>query len=270
MHMTEMLQEIAVDQLMPDPTQPRKTFPPEEIERLAASIRARGLLQPLRVMPDAQRSRFVIVTGESRFRAGQLVGLTALPCLVLSGQPEEADLLADRIVENHVRHDLRPLELARALAKLKALKQCTSRELACELGLSASAITRAEALLTLPEAIQAQVDAGAIPESIAYEISRHPDASAQLALAEAVAKGRMRREAVTEAVRRTVGKRNIQPKAARLACRLEGGVALTLTSSEPLTWDTVLTTLDRIRREAKRLAEGGKDPSALAAALRAS
>lgn len=271
MSMTETLREIGIDQLMPDPTQPRKAFLAEEIDRLAASIKARGVLTPLRVAFDEERQSWLIVTGESRWRAARVAGLSTLPCLVVHGQPDEADLLADRIVENACRRELQPLDLARALSKLKALKGgCTSQALAQELGLSGAAITRAEALLTLPEDIQAMVDDGRVPESAAYEISRLPDAASQRELAEAVAARRMNRDAVAEAVRGKLGRRNTTPKPSRLACRLEGGISLTLSSGQPLTWDELLSALDQVRKEAKKLCEGGKDVTALARALRAS
>lgn len=271
MSMTETLRAIGIDQLMPDPTQPRKTFLADEIDRLAASIKARGVLTPLRVAFDEERQCWLIVTGESRWRAARVAGLVTVPCLVLHGQPEEADLLADRIVENACRHDLRPLELARALAKLKALKGgCTSQALAQELGLSGAAITRAEALLTLPDDIQAMVDDGRVPESAAYEISRLQDAASQRELAEAVAARRMNRDAVAEAVRSKIGRRAVQPKASRVACRLEGGISLTLSSVQALTWEELLSALDQVRKEARKLCDSGKEVTALARVLRAS
>ncbi len=270
--MTEQLLEIAADQLMADPTQPRKHFEAEALQRLAASLAARGVLQPLRVIRDAERQCWRIVTGESRFRAARLAGLKHLPCLVVDGEPEEADLLADRIVENSCRNDLRPLELARALAKLKALKQASSQQLAAALGLSGASITRAEALLSLPEDIQAMVDDGRVPESAAYEISRLPDAAGQRELAGAVAGKRLNRDAVAEEVRRRVGRKSVRPKSSRLACRLEGGVSITVSADgqQPLTWDDFNAAIDRLRREAKKLYEGGKDITELARLLRAS
>ena len=73
---------IALAELIPDPSQPRKTFLDEEINRLAASIAARGVLQPLRVIRDEQRQVWVILTGESRYRAAKLAGLRLSPaCL---------------------------------------------------------------------------------------------------------------------------------------------------------------------------------------------
>ena len=90
----------------------------------------------------------------------------------MEGELSETEILADQIVENHCRQDLRPLDLARAMAKLKKLKACTSQALAVELGLSGAWHPRAEALLTLPDDVQAMVDDGRLSESAAYEISR--------------------------------------------------------------------------------------------------
>jgi len=261
------LLSVGIDELMPDPTQPRKTFLKEEIERLAASIQARGVLLPLRVARDHERECWRIVHGECRWRAARLAGETHVPCLPVQGEISETDILSDQIIENTVRNSLRPLELARALVRLKALKGCTAQELGRELGLSAAEVTRTASLLTLPEDIQAQVDAGDVKESTAYDISRHPDVKAQRHLAGEVASGRMNREAVQRAVQATVGKKQVKPKDSRLALHLDGGLSVTVTAGQPLTWDDLLAALDRIRKEAKKLYDGGKEVAALAKAL---
>ena len=269
----DKLLSVEWDDLMPDPTQPRKSFLKDELERLAASVAARGILQPLRIIrrgDGTDRPSWLIATGESRWRAAKLAGLKAVPCLVIDGQPDEADLLADRIIENACRNDLRPLELARALAKLKALKGYNSLTLAKELGISPAAITRAESLLSLPEDVQALVDSGSVAESTAYEISRLPDEQSQRELARAVADRRLNREAVTEAVRNRVGRRAAK-KTARLVCRLDGGISVAISGTEVLTsWETLLDALDRVRKQARKLCDGGQEVSALARSLRAS
>ena len=268
--MLELL-SVGLDQLMPDPTQPRKTFDGDALQRLAASLVARGVLQPLRVLWDADRETYLIVTGESRWRAARVAGLTHLPCIPVEGEPDEADLLADRIAENSLRNDLRPLEFARALAKLKALKGCNSQTLSKELGISGAAITRAESLLTLPDDVQTLVDSGSVAESTAYELSRMPDEAGMRELAHSVAAGRLNRQGVAEAVQRTVGKKKVAPKASRLSCRLDGGLSVTVSASAgPLTWDALLESLDRLRKEAKKLYDNGKEISALAQVLRVS
>ena len=259
--MTATLLSVEVGLLAPDPTQPRKTFLKEEIDRLAASISARGILQPLRIRPDGERGCWWIVTGECRWRAAKQAGLTHVPCLEVHGEVSEADQLADQVIENTVRNALRPLELSRALAKLKALTGSNSRTLAEVLGLSGAAITRAEALLTLPIDVQALVDDGRIAESAAYEISRLPDEASKRELALAVASGRMSRDAVAEAVRTSVGKRKTTPKGGRISCRLDGGISITLArAGQSLTKADVLLAIERLRKEAKKLEDGGDVP----------
>lgn len=269
--MPEHLLELPVDQLMPDPTQPRKNFRQEELERLAASIRARGLLQPLRVVFDPERQSWLIVTGESRWRAAKLAQVDKLQCLICDGTPDEAALLADRVTENHCRADLSEIDLALALQKLKNLRKCTGQALAEELGLSAAMVCRSTALLTLPEDIQRLVADGHLPASSAYELSRlMPEEGAVRELAHAAASRRLNRADIAERVQARVGRKQSRPKAARLACRLEGGIAVNITSGEALDWDSLLTALDRLRRAAKRLSDNGEDISALSRALRPS
>ena len=119
---------IALAELMPDPSQPRKTFLDEEIQRLAASIAARGVLQPLRVIRDEQRQMLGDPDRRKPLPGGEAGGPNTVPCLPVAGELSEADKLADRLTENDVRHDLQPMEAARALARLKALKGCTVQD----------------------------------------------------------------------------------------------------------------------------------------------
>lgn len=261
---------LPVDEVCPDPSQPRQMFDKDDLERMTASIAARGVLQPIRVRWDDQRASWVIISGECRWRASKLAGLATVPCLPVEGELSETDLLADQIIENTVRNSLKPLELARALAKLKALKGCTSQMLAKELGISGGAISKAEALLSLPEEIQAMVDDGRVPESTAYEISRLPNEEGKHELARSVAAKKLGRDGVAEAVRQVIGKKVVRPKAGRLSCKLDGGISVTVSSGQPLTWDDLLAALDQIRKQAKKMYDDGKDVSALARLLRAS
>jgi ParB family chromosome partitioning protein len=254
--MPQAIVQIAIDSLMPDPAQPRKAFLKEEIERLAASIHSRGILQPLRVQRDEERQCWRIVIGECRWRAARLAGLTTVPCLEIDGDVDEVEVLADQVIENTIRNSLRPLELARSLAKLKALKSCNSQALAKEFGLSGAAITRAEALLSLPTDVQELVDDGRVPESAAYEISRLPDAEAKRGLAMLVAGKKLNRDQLQDAVRDAVGKRNVS-KGGRLACKLDGGVFVTVVRpGQSLTRADVTAAIERLRKEMKRFEEG--------------
>jgi ParB family chromosome partitioning protein len=189
----------------------------------------------------------------------------------VEGELKETDMLADQIVENHCRHDLRPLDLARAMSRLKKLKGCTSQDLAEELGISGASVTRAEALLTLPEDVQAMVDDGRLAESAAYEISRLKDEDAMRELAGMVFSCRMNRDQILESVRLKIGKKAVTPKAGRVAGKLDG-VSFTFSfAAGQLTPETLLAAIEKIRSKLKELQRGDHaDVSALADLLRAS
>ena len=262
-----------VGELMADPSQPRKTFNREALERLATSIRARGILQAIRVRWDEERKCWLIVTGESRWRAACLAGETHVPCIAVEGELSEADLLADRLTENMLREDIPPIQEAEGIARLKALKGCNSKTLVEEYGFSAGAISKAEALLTLPKDIQGMIGTGQgqVPPATGYEISRlKDDAQAQHELAQAAAEGKLSRDDAAEAVQAAIGKRNVRPKSSRLSCRLDGGLSVSVSADKPLDWESLLSALDRIRKEGRKLYEAGKDIAALAQVLRAS
>ena len=96
------------------------------------------------------------------------------------------------------------------------------------------------------------------------------DEQSQRELAQAVVAKHMPRDAVADAVRSRVGKRNVAPKAGRLSCKLDGGISVTVTSGEPLTWDHLIAALDQLKKQARKLCEDGKEISALSRLLRAS
>jgi ParB family chromosome partitioning protein len=194
--------EIRLDRIVADPNQPRVEFEPESLQRLAASLSQRGQLQPIRVRWDEALDRYVVVVGERRWRAAALAGMTAIACVVASGHPTPEEILEDQLIENCLREDLRPIEQARAFRTLLDRLAISQRQLAERLQVSPPTITRALALLELPEEIQSSVDAGAIAPQTAYEISKIEDARAQAEAAEEAARGRLRRDDLRERVTR--------------------------------------------------------------------
>ena len=119
---TELLQ-IAADEIQPDPLQPRKTFLDEELDRLAESIRVRGLLQPLRVRYNDKLGKWIIVIGESRFHAGKRIGMTHYPCIPMAGDGDDIDTLIDQLAENDIRSSIPPTEHARGLARVQGREE---------------------------------------------------------------------------------------------------------------------------------------------------
>jgi ParB family chromosome partitioning protein len=269
--MNHELLYVGVAQIFADPTQPRKKFDPGELEKIARSLKSRGFLQPIRVCFDKERQAYRLVVGESRWRAAQIAGIEEIPCIVAEGEPDDASLLADRLIENVCRSDLRPLELARGIETLKRLRKCTSQEVAAELGISGASVSKAEALLSLPEDVQRLVDDELLAESCAYEVSKLPDEDSMRELANQIVACRLNRDQVIEAVRLKVPKRAVQRTAGRVAGKLNGVSFSFSFGAGQLTPEILLKAIEQIRGKLKELQKGeSKDVSALADLLRAS
>jgi len=197
---------IRVDRIIRDPNQPRTEFDAEGLMRLAQSLKDRGQLQPIRVRWDDAEGRYVIVTGERRWRAAQLAGLEALACVVMTGPASAEDLLEDQLIENCLREDLKPIEQARAYKSLMDSRGFSQRQLAERLQIGHPAIAKALALLNLPDAIQESVELGEIAPGTAYELSKVEDPADQTRLAREAAEGRLKRDEIQGRTRTRKGR----------------------------------------------------------------
>ncbi len=110
--------QIRRDRIVPDPDQPRKTFPQESLEELATSLKSRGMLQPIAVRYDRAADHYIIIHGERRWRASGIAGLETLPAIVREEQ-EAGERLIDQLMENIQREDLNDLDRADGLSHLK-------------------------------------------------------------------------------------------------------------------------------------------------------
>ncbi|MGH8907995.1 MAG: ParB/RepB/Spo0J family partition protein [Egibacteraceae bacterium] len=158
---------VRLDQLVPNPRQPRAQFDQVSLEELAASIRLLGLLQPIVVRPSPDheirpegQEKYEIIAGERRFRAASLAGLEEIPAVVRHTGDEA--LLTEALVENVHRADLNPLEEALAYRQLLEDFGITHEALASKLGKSRSAISNALRLLSLPASVQERVVSGTL------------------------------------------------------------------------------------------------------------
>jgi ParB family chromosome partitioning protein len=192
---------IRLERIGPDPGQPRKEFDAESLGRLAASMKSRGQLQPIRVRWDDAADRYVVVVGERRYRAALLAGMEAIACVVVAGNPTPEDLLEDQLVENALREDLKPIEQAQAYRALLAARGLSQRQLAERLQIGHASIARALALLELPPPIQEAVDEGKIAPNTAYELTKVDDPAVQATLAQDAAEGRLKRDEVQKLTR---------------------------------------------------------------------
>jgi ParB family chromosome partitioning protein len=142
------LRELPVGLIKPNPNQPRTHFDQDALDALAASIEARGVIQPLLVRPLHDGS-YELVAGERRWRASQQAGLEKVPAVVRSA--EQAERLEVALIENMVREDLNPVEEARACAALIDELGLSKEKLAKRVGRSRPAISNLIRILTLPD-----------------------------------------------------------------------------------------------------------------------
>ena len=129
--------------IRPNPAQPRKVFHPEALDELADSIRQHGILQPLSVRKVG--AHYELIAGERRLRAGQMAGLSEIPCIVMNMDDKESGTAA--LVENLQRRDLSYIEQARGICALMDLHTMSQEQVARLLGKSQSAVANKLRLL---------------------------------------------------------------------------------------------------------------------------
>jgi len=144
----ERIQKIAVEDLHPNPGQPRQHFDKQALEQLASSIEQYGVLQPIVVSP-IKEGGYAIIAGERRWRASQLAGLKKVPTVVRT--TKELEQLEIAIVENVQRVDLSPLEQAVSIERLHQQFNMTYEAIANRLGKAATTVNNMVRLLQLPE-----------------------------------------------------------------------------------------------------------------------
>jgi ParB family chromosome partitioning protein len=146
----DSLVEVGVDEIEPNPNQPRKSFDSRALDELATSIKTSGIIQP--VVVRRQGAAYQLVAGERRWRAARQAGLDRVPAIVR--EVTDAESLELALVENLLREDLNPMEEAEAFDKLLTRFGCTQEELAQRVGKERSSIANALRLLRLPAPIQ--------------------------------------------------------------------------------------------------------------------
>ncbi|WP_187428470.1 Chromosome-partitioning protein ParB [Roseobacter fucihabitans] len=150
---------IPIEQISPNPDQPRKRFAEADLEDLAASIREKGIIQPL-ILRALHEGRYEIVAGERRWRAAQIAKLHALPAVIRSFT--DVEVLEVAIIENIQRADLNPIEEAVGYRQLMDRFGHTQEKMAEALGKSRSHIANLLRLLNLPDEVLEMVRQGGL------------------------------------------------------------------------------------------------------------
>ncbi len=167
---------IPIEQIAPDPDQPRRAMDDEGLRELAASLTMYGVLQPLLVRDDGylddERTRYRIIAGGRRYAAALLAGLARLPVVVRA--TEGATLRVTQLIENVQRQDLAPLEEARAFQELMDAEGIGAEELGKRLHVSGQYV-RTRLQLLSDQIIADAVERAQIPPTVAREIIRLPD-----------------------------------------------------------------------------------------------
>lgn len=174
------VQRIPLDQIHPNPSQPRKQFDAAALTGLADSIRERGVLQPIIVRPVS--GGFEIVAGERRWRAAQEAGLSMIPTLIDASLDGSAALEV-ALIENVVREDLTPIEEARTIAVLLGDLELSAAALARRLGRSRADVAHTVRLLDLPDLAIDLIDSGALTKGHGKTLLTEPDHDRRRALA---------------------------------------------------------------------------------------
>ena len=145
------LNEIPIEQIEPNPDQPRREFDEDAMQELAHSIKEMGIIAPI-TLRQISENRYQIIAGERRWRASQLAGLTAIPAYIRTVQDENVMELA--LVENIQREDLNAIEIALAYEHLAETTGMTQEKISERVGKSRTAVTNYMRLLKLPAQIQ--------------------------------------------------------------------------------------------------------------------
>lgn len=191
---------LPITRLGPGGSQPRQSIADDELEDLAASVRAHGVLQPLVVRANAgDPDRFEIIAGERRWRAAQLAGLHDIPAIVRSLSDEDA--LAIALIENLQRVDLNALEEAEGFRRLVDEHGFTQDRLSRSVGKSRSHVANTLRLLGLPVGVQSEIRRGALSAGHGRALLGHADPGA--AARQVIARGLNVRQ--TEALNRDPG-----------------------------------------------------------------
>jgi ParB family chromosome partitioning protein len=178
------LRSLPVELIAPNPRQPRRTFDEAALEGLAASLRERGVLQPVLVRPIAGGT-YELVAGERRWRAAQLAGLESIPALVRDR--DDAEALETALIENMAREDLNPVEEARACAALVEELGLTRETVGLRVGRSRVAVSNLLRLLDLPDEALDLLQRGDLSEGHGRALLLATDHAARRSLARSAA-----------------------------------------------------------------------------------
>ena len=199
---------IPIEEIKPDPDQPRKYFDKEALNELTESIKRKGVLQPVIIRRD-ENENIVLVAGERRFRAAKKAGLEQIPAILTTGHPAEISL-----IENLQRENLKPVEEAEALSQIIQKYNYTQDQLSLAIGKARTTITESLSLNKLPDEIKEECRrADTYPRRLLVEIAKQKTPKAMAALFTQVKKANLKSDQVRQITRKKVSKIQRTPTA---------------------------------------------------------
>lgn len=197
---------IQIDRLEPNPSQPRVEF--GDLDDLVASIREKGILEPLLVRPSEVGGRFMIISGERRFRAAGIAGLPEVPCIEMDVDDQAVAEIA--LIENLQRKDLTPFEEADGLQLLADRFGYTHEEISKKIGKARSSVTESLSLAQIPHVIREICHAASLfSKSLLLQVARQPDTESMRLFVERIVRNGMTRDEARDA--RKANNQNANP-----------------------------------------------------------
>jgi ParB family chromosome partitioning protein len=245
------------------PSQPRSVVDPEYCRSLGENMKANG--QKVPVIGYTKGDRFILCDGGCRLEAARLAGIPELLALDLGKEPTRLDLLmAQASIDLHRQH-LPPIDRARLFSSLCKEHGCTARKLAELLHVSEAVISRAIALLQLPDDLQQQVNAGTLDARRGYLLSQEADPARQRELASQATA--LSRDELERRVRKPKADATPQVRLKRILCPLASGISITVSGAD-LSLDDFIEALGEAQKEARKAREQSLDAKTFAAVMR--
>lgn len=230
---------VSIEQVIPDPSQPRTEFDEETLQELSASFASKGQLQPIRVRWSEGEGKWTIIAGERRWRAAQMAGLATIDCFFHEDELSPSEVLEEQIIENLQRRALQPMEEARAFDALIKMNTWKKKQVAAALGIHPTKVSRALTLLKLPSDIQAKIESGELPARTAYEISKLDDEKQQRMMLSDVSSEGLTNQQARNRVRVKKGKGTITRAGTKLTFNSYADHQVIVTSPSKTTYEAI-------------------------------